>query len=426
MVVIIIFIITVLIGLPVAFVLGLLGSSTVIAMGDPSLLSVIPTKMFSQLNLISLTCIPFFILAGELMNGGGVTKRLLDLMRQLIGWIKGGLSYACVVIAAILSAILGNPNSVCSMLCGIVVPEMRKDGYPEEFTGALVASSSILGPIIPPSLQFVMFCMMTEVSIKYMFIAGVVPGILLAVMFCIVIAGKVKTLGLRKSIEHFNVKKFFRSFLEAIPALCVPAVIIVGVMGGFFTTTESGAVSCVVALIAGLIYRELDLKKLPAMFMRASIVIGSIMLLVAFGGIIAYGLALAGIPELISGAILSVTNNPNLVIFFVCVLIAIAGCVMDSSAITLVFLPCFYPLMVQLGFDGVHFGIVFCVMTIIGFITPPVGTTLFVTSNVTGIPFSKICKQIAPFVAGAMVITFAMAYLPNVVLWLPRLLGYTG
>lgn len=426
MAVIILFVVTILIGLPVAFVLGLLGTGTLISLGDPALLTAIPTKMFSQMNLISLTCIPFFILAGELMNGGGVTKRLLNLMRELVGWFKGGLAYACVIIAAILSAILGNPNSVCSMLCGIVVPELRKDGYPEEFTGALVASSAILGPIIPPSLQFVMYCMVTEVSIKYMFIAGVVPGILLAIFFCLVILASVKRLGMRRSIERFRASRLFKAFVEAIPALCVPLVIILGVMCGWFTTTESGAVSCIAALLAGLIYRELDIRKIPAMFMRASIVIGSLMLLVAFGGIIAYGLALAGIPDLVSSTIMALTNNVNIVILFVCILLAIAGCVMDSSAITLVFLPCFFPLMMNLGMDPVHFGIVFCVMTIIGFITPPVGTTLFVTSNVTGIPFVRICKEIWPFAIGSMIIIVALAYMPDVVLWLPRLLGYTG
>jgi tripartite ATP-independent transporter DctM subunit len=189
----IVFIVLMIIGVPIAFVLGIMGTVHTISLGNPRYMLVIIQRLFDQIDMTSLTCLPFFILAGEIMNAGGVTSRLLGFVREVIGWLKGGMAYACVVIAAILSAILGSPNGVASMLCGVLVPELRKDRYPDEFTGSLVAASAILGPIIPPSTSYIMYCMMTNTSIKAMFVGGIVPGILLVIVFCCLIiyfAGK--------------------------------------------------------------------------------------------------------------------------------------------------------------------------------------------------------------------------------------------
>lgn len=423
---IVVFVIALIIGAPLAIALGLFGVAHIATMGDATFFNLCVQRMFGGVNIISLSCIPFFMLAGELMNGGGVTTRLLDLLRSILGHVKGGLAYCTVVISAILAAILGSAQGEASLLCRVLVPELKKDGYPEDFSGALISAAAVLGPVIPPSTMFVFYCMLTDVSIKYMFIAGIVPGILLAVAYCIVVAYKAKKMGLNGTGVKPELKIIGKAFVKAIPALCVPLIIIVGITAGIFTATESGAVACVAALVAGLVYRELDIKKLPQMLFRAAISTGAIFLIVAFGNIIAWSMAKDGIPGMIMSALTSLTSNKYLIILIILVLLVLIGCVLDMASATLVFLPVLFPLATSIGMDGVHFGIVFSIMISIGLITPPVGQVLFVTSNVGKIDFNKIVKQIWVFVIAALAVTAAMAYLPDVVLWIPRLLGYGG
>lgn len=420
------FILLMVIGVPIAFVLGIMGTVHTVSLGNPSYLLVIIQRLFDQINTTSLTCLPFFILAGEIMNAGGVTKRLLDFIRELVGWLKGGMAYACVIIAAILSAILGSPNGVASMLCGVLVPELRKDGYPDEFTGSLVAASSILGPIIPPSTSFIMYCMLTNTSIQAMFIAGIVPGLLLAVMFCGVITFFGRKMSFGKSIEAVSLKRVAKTLLSALPALLVPGVIIGGVIGGFFTATEAGAVSCICALIASAIYGEIDWKKIPAAFLRGAVTGGGILMMISFGGVIAWSMTRSGIPAQLIQFVNSVTSSRAVIIAIIIVILMIGGCLLDNGTMAMVFNPVMFPLAMSIGMDPVHFGIIFSVLLTVGYITPPVGVVLFVTSNAASIPFNKLCKTIWPFAFGAFAVMVALAYLPDVVLWLPRLLGYPG
>ena len=336
------------------------------------------------------------------------------------------MAYCCVLIAAVLSAILGSPNGGASMLCGVLVPELRKDRYPDEFTGSLVAASAILGPIIPPSTSFIMYCMMTNASIQAMFVGGILPGILLVCVFCIVITLLSRRMNLKPSIDHISIKRIFRSFISAFPALLVPVVIIGGVIGGFFTATEAGAVSCFCALVASAIYREMDWKKLPDIMLRSAVTGGGILLMISFGGVIAWSMTRSGIPDQLIAAINSFTSNPYVIIALIIVILMIAGCLLDTGTITMVFIPVMFPLATSIGMDPVHFGLVFCILTIIGYITPPVGVVLFVTSNASGIPFNKLCKMIWPFAIGAFIVITVLAYLPDAMLWLPRLCGYAG
>jgi tripartite ATP-independent transporter DctM subunit len=421
LVAVIVFVVLMLIGVPIAFVLGIMGTIHIISLNPRFLLNVIQ-RMFDQVALTSLSCIPFFILAGEIMNAGGVTKRLLAFIREIIGWLKGGMAYSCVIISAILSAILGSPNGVASMLCGILVPELRKDGYSDEFTGSLVAASAILGPIIPPSTSFIMFCMLTDTSIRAMFIAGIVPGILLVIAFCVLITIFSRILKFRRSIDSISIKRIVKSFIIAFPALLVPVFMMGGVIGGIFTATESGAVSCFFAFIASAIYHEMDWRKLPGIFLRSAVAGGGILLMISFGGIVAWSLPRSGLPVQLIQTIMEFTTNKNLIVAIIIVILMIGGCLLDTGTMQMVFNPVMFPLALAIGLDPVHFGIIFCVLVITGYITPPVGVVLFVTSNAAGIPFNKLCKMIWPFAFCSFFVIVVLAYLPDVVLWLPRLL----
>lgn len=424
MVVVLVFVVCLLIGVPVAFLLGLTGVVHLISLGETQYFGVIINRMFAGLNSTGLSAIPFFIIAGELMNEGGITKRLFALFRELVASIRGGLAYAVVVVAAVLAAILGSANAVSSMLCKVAIPEMAEDGYKEEFSGALIAASGVLGPIIPPSTTFVYYSVLTEVSVRGLFMAGVIPGILLALGFAVVIwvNGKIFKAYPAPSMT-FSFQRLGKAFVAAIPALLVPIIMMGGIMAGVFTPNESACVAVVASIIVGLVYKTLDLKRLPSALMRAGMASAALLLIVSFGNIISWTLAIAGVKDAVLAVILSITTNKYLILFICIVILMAVGCVMDATAAMLVFIPVLTPIADLIGMDPVHFGLIYCLMITIGLVTPPVGMTLFVTSNVSGIEFSKICRAVIPFALVALVITVALAYLPGVVMFLPNLLG---
>lgn len=418
------FVVLLLIGVPLAFLLGLTGVIHMISLGGTEYFGVVINRMFAGLNSTGLSAFPFFIIAGELMNEGGITKRLFALFRELVGAVKGGLAYAVVVVAAVLAAILGSANAVSSMLCKVAIPEMAEDGYKEEFSGALIAASGVLGPIIPPSSTFVFYSVLTSVSVRGLFLAGVIPGVILALGFIAVIwaHGKIFKSYPAPSM-HFSAKRLGKAFVEAIPALLVPVIMMGGIMAGVFTPNESACVAVVASIIVGLIYKTLDWKRLPNALLQAGMASAALLLIVSFGNIIGWTLAVAGVKDTVLAVILSITTNKYAILFICIVILMAVGCVMDATAAMLVFIPVMTPIAELIGMDPVHFGLIFCLMIVIGLVTPPVGMTLFVTSNVSGIEFSKICRAVIPFALVALVITVALAYLPGVVMFLPNLLG---
>ncbi len=416
------FIITLLIGVPIAAVLGIAGVVHIFEIGNPAFLNVITQRVFAGMDVVGLTCIPFFIVAGEVMNASGVTSKLLEFIRSLIGHVKGGLAYAAVIIAMILAAILGSANAVASILCAVLIPEMTRDRYPEEFSGALIASSGILGPIIPPSVTFVYFSVLSNVSVNALFMAGIIPGILLGLGFASVIFFSVRKFNLPKG-EPFDLKKLLRTFVSALPALIVPVIIVGGIMGGIFTPTESGAISVLASIIAGLIYRKFKFSMLPAIFVRSAIATAGIFIIIGFGNVIGWSMAIDRIPQAIQAAILGFTNSKTIIILIMLGILIIVGCLMEATAAMLIFTPVMLPIATTIGMDPVHFGIIFCVMLTIALVTPPVGMTLFVTSNISGISLNKLSKAVVPFVLTAFIVTFALAFLPDVVMLIPRILG---
>ncbi|GAA0720277.1 TRAP transporter large permease [Clostridium malenominatum] len=421
--VVIVFVVFLLLGMPIAFMLGLTGVAHLFAIGNPTFLSIIPQRMFGGVNQFSLLCIPFFVLAGDLMNKGGITERIMGFVRECVGFLRGGLAYAAVIVAMILSAILGSANAVAAILCAVLIAEMKKDGYDEDFSASLIASSGVLGPIIPPSVTFILYSVLTGTSVNKMFIAGIVPGILIGLGYILVIRYYTKKRNYPKIKEKFEPKEVFKAFVKAAPSLVVPVVIVGGVLGGVFTPTESGAVAVAIALISGLAYRTLKISELPEILLNTGITTAAIMFIVAFGNIIGWTLAIDQLPAKMAQGILGVTTNKNLVMLMILLALIIIGCVMEAFAALLIFVPVFAPIAKAVGIDPIHFGIIFSVMINIGLITPPVGMLLFVTSNISKVPLGKINKAILPFVGVAFVVTFILAFVPDLVMFLPNLIA---
>jgi len=417
------FVLFLLLGMPIAFMLGLSGVAHLLVLDNPTFLSVIPQRMFAGINSFSLLCIPFFVLAGDLMNKGGITQRIMGFVRECVGCFRGGLAYAAVIVGMILSAILGSANAVAAILCAVLVAEMSKDGYDEDFSVSLIASAGVLGPIIPPSVTFILYSVLTGVSVNKLFIAGIVPGILIGLGYMLVIRYYTKKRNYPRAKEKFEPKELFRSFIKAAPALLVPVVIVGGVLGGVFTPTESGAVAVTIAFISGLAYRTLKLSELPEILLNTAMTTAAIMLIVAFGNIIGWTFAIDQLPTKIAKGMVAITTNKNLIMLMILGALVIIGCVMDGFAAIMIFVPVFAPIAKAVGIDPIHFGIIFSVMVNIGLITPPVGMLLFVTSNISKVPLGKINKAVLPFVLSAFIITLIMAFVPDIVLFLPKLLA---
>ena len=423
--VVIVFLATLVLGVPICVVLGLAGLTHVATKGVDTYFNIITQKIFAGASVSSLTCIPFFIMAGELMNAMGVTQKLINFVRSLVGHFRGGLAIVVVLVAMILSAILGSANAVAAILCAVVVPEMIRDGYRNDFASALVCASGVLGPVIPPSVTFVYFSVLSGVSVTAMFAGGAIPGILIGLGYILVIRLQTKRLNLPRSTERFDAKEFGISFVKAIPALLVPVILVGGITLGIFTPQESGAVAVVAAIVAGIIYRKFKLSMLPTVFMRSVPVTAGIFIIIGFGNIMGWTMAVDKIPDRICEAVLGFTQNGAIIILLMFAILIVVGCAMEATAAQLIFTPVLMPLAEAAGMDMVQFGVWFCIMITLGLVTPPVGMTLFVTSNITKASLIDISKQLLPFIAVAFAVTLLMAYVPGIIMFLPNLMGIT-
>ncbi|WP_419821340.1 TRAP transporter large permease [Anoxybacterium hadale] len=419
----VVFAVLLIIGLPIAFVLGATGLTHLLILGNEAFYPVAIQRMFSGINSFSLMAIPFFVLAGELMNRGRVTDKLVDLARECIGHKRGGLAYTAVLVAMFLSAILGSANAVCAILCSVLVPEMVKDKYSPEFSTSLIASSAIIGPIIPPSVTFILYAVLAGTSVNALFMGGIVPGILLGIGYMVVIFLTARKENFPKYKEKLEPSKVVKAVVYALPALIIPLVIVGGILTGIFTPTESGAIACFVAFIAGMfIYKSLKWSDLPKVLLDTGILTSAIMLIIAMGNVLGWTLAIDQIPQLLSSAILAITDNQYIVLVLILFALLIIGMFMEAFASMVIFVPVFAPLALAVGINDVHFGIVFSLMISVALITPPVGMCLFVSSNITGVPLGKLSRSIVPFVVVSFIVVLLIAFIPKLVLFLPEML----
>lgn len=421
-VVVIVFAATLIIGLPIALVIGLTGMAHIATMGNTAYFDVFIQKLVSGVNSNSYLCIPLFVLAGNIMNRGGITERLLNFLRQCIGWVQGGMAYAATLVGMLLSAILGSSNAVASLLCTTVVPELRKDGFDDEFSVAVCASSGILGPIIPPGTSMVIMAVMTQVSVRSVFYSGIIPGIMIGGAFMVVTYILTKKRSYPKSIEKFNFKEWAKALWKSLASLLVPFIIIVGVTLGIFTASEAGVVAVAIALVTGFAYRTLKIRDLPDIFVNSIYTSAGILFIVAFGNVLGWTFAMDRIPAAIANAILGVTTNRFLVLCMIIGIMLIVGFFMEGYSAMMIFGPVFAVVADMVGINLIQYCMLFVIIINIGLLTPPVGMILFVSSNICNIPLSKLSKVIWPFVAAALAAIFLLMAFPQLITFLPDLL----
>ena len=419
----ILFVVLLLLRIPIAFVLGMTTIVYIFATDNMGLMLTVPQRLYSGMENYGLLAIPLFMLAGELMNSGGITKRLIDFAKSFVGHFRGGLAYVNVIANMLLASIIGSATAQIAMMSRTMVPSMEKEGYSRPFSAATTAAAGLLGPIIPPSMLFIIYGVGSGVSIGSMFIAGVLPGLLLGLSFIILIA----IIGMKEkwpTQKRARVSDVFVSFVKVIPALLVPTIIIVGILSGVFTPTESAAFACLVALIVGFFfYKELDLRKLPTILVNTAVTTAIITLLIAMANLFGWMLSFELVPQKIAAWMVALTDNPLLFLLLVNIFLLLLGMFMDGIAALIILVPIFAPLLLNYGIDPIHFGVIICINLTIGILTPPVGSGLYIASSLSDVSLGSLIKALWPFLFVSFAVLLIITYWTPLTLWLPSILS---
>jgi tripartite ATP-independent transporter DctM subunit len=384
---------------------------------DPA---IIVQQEVSAANSFTFVAAPLFILMGHVMNNAGVTQRIFAFATALVGWMRGGLCHANVIASMIFAGMSGSAVAEAGGLGTVEIQAMRDAGYPLPMAASLTAAAATIGPIIPPSLPMVVYGAAAEVSVGKLFIAGVIPGVLMGAALMVLCAFMARSLALPKG-RFPSAGDLWRSFREAFWALMTPVVLLAGMLSGVFTPTEAAAVATFYALILGLfVYRSFDLRRLPRLVLDTVETTGVVMALVMAAKLLGWCLALSRIPQLAGAALTTWTTSPVVYLLIVNALLLFVGCFMEGIAAMLILIPVLVPVAMKLGIDPVHFGLVFVLNLMIGTVTPPVGVVLFVVSNIARLPFERLARGIVPFLIPLLVVLFAITFWPPLATWLPE------
>ncbi len=382
-------------------------------------------KMNSGVESFSLLAIPLFILAGNIMNNGGIARRLVNFAKLFVGWIPGSLAQANIVGNMLFGALSGSSVAAASAMGGCIYPIQKDEGYDPAFATAVNIASAPTGLLIPPTSAFIVYSTVAGgVSISTLFMAGYIPGILwgLACMIVIYIFAKKKGYA---STKRFTNSEKIKVFFQAIPCLLMIIIVIGGIISGIFTATEGSVVAVVYSLILSLFfYRSIKVSELPKIFLDSAEMTGIIIFLIGVSSIMSWVMAFTEIPKAVSTAMLSISDNRYVILFIINILLLIIGTFMDMTPACLIFTPIFLPICQQLGMNTVHFGIMMIFNLCIGTITPPVGTTLFVGVKVGQTKIENVIKQLLVYFAAIFIVLLLVTYVPILSMWLPGLLGY--
>lgn len=410
------------IGVPVAVSLGLAGSTTIMLFSPDSVRSL-AIKLFETSEHYTLLAIPFFLLAGSFMTTGGVAKRLIDFANACVGHIRGGLAIGSVLACMLFAALSGSSPATVAAVGSIAISGMVRSGYPQAFAAGIVTNAGTLGILIPPSVVMVVYAAATETSLGNLFMAGVVPGVLLGVSLMVVIY----IIAVKKNLPampRVSFKEWLAAARKAIWGLLLIFIILGGIYSGMFTPTEAAAVAAVYsAFVALFVYKDMTLREAPKVILESAKLSIMLMFIIANALLFAHVLTTEQIPQQITAWVLESGFQPWMFLLVVNVVLLFAGAFMEPSAIILILAPILFPIAIELGIDPIHLGIIMVVNMEIGLITPPVGLNLFVTSAVTGMPIHQVIKAALPWLSILLIFLLLITYVPAISLGLPSLLG---
>ena len=422
--IVLVFMLLACLGLPIAFAMVVTAVVALLVSGVD--LSMVPQRMMHSVNSFPLMSIPFFMLAGELMIKAGIVERLIALANSVVGRVRGGMAHVTMISGAGLATVSGAAVSDASALSAILVPSLTKI-YDKGFAAAIVAAAANLGPIIPPSGAMIVYAFMagSSVSVGGLFMAGVVPGVIICVGFMLLCSWIATRRGWAVTGEPFQFSRVFAELRRSLVVLMMPVVVIGGIVGGAFTATEGAAIAVIYSLIIGfVITRQLSLSDLPGIIVRAAITAAVVGALIAFASIITYLMTVDLLPQQLSALLLAWTSDPLVFMGLVAVLLFIVGMFLESNAAYIMLVPLLHPIALQYGIDPLHFGFVFVLNLVIGMLTQPVGVVLFVVSGVTQVPMRELVRNAWPFIVLMYCVLALCIFFPSVVTTLPRALGY--
>ncbi len=419
------FLIFLALGTPIVFVLGIAATLTLMLTQPDIPITIVSQRIYDGLNSFTIMAIPFFIFAGAIMDAGGISRRIVEFASALVGWIIGSLLMVSVVAATGMAAISGSGSADVAAISAIMQPELRRRKYDIDFSAAIIACAGSLAQIIPPSLMMVMVALVSNLSVGAMFLAGVVPGLL-------IVPGLLASAYLHarrggpqyREVQPFSYSRLVRTFWAAVPALGMPVIIIGGIVGGVFTPTEAAAVAVLYGvLVAMFVYRELALRDLPDLILRAAALSAAVMIIIGTASIFGWLVASANVPAHLAAWIKTVSEQPWTFLILVNVLLMLVGMFMESLAAILILVPVLMPIAIDFGIDPVHFGLIVVMNFAIGMVTPPYGITLFVASSVAERNIIQVSRRIFWPWLMMTVILILVTFVPEIGLFLPRLAG---
>jgi tripartite ATP-independent transporter DctM subunit len=412
-----------LIGVPVAVAMGITAVGTFVLLGEGSILAMIAQRMYAATTGFTLLAIPFFILAGNLMNTGGITNRIFQFANSLIGHVKGGLGHVNVLASLIFSGMSGSAVADAAGLGLIEIKAMDDAGYDRKFSAAITAASSTIGPVVPPSIPFVIYGSITNTSVGKLFLAGFIPGLLMAVSMMVAVSIIARIRNYPKG-KRASLKEIWESFSAAILPILTPVIIIGGILFGLFTPTEAAVVACVYALFLGLVvYREIRIRDLPRILWETTLQTVRVLFIISAAGFFGWLLIHQRIPDAVIVGLTSFSSSPEVLLLIIIGILLILGCFMEGIAVLVITIPIFMPLITRYNIDPVQFGVVMILCSMIGLVTPPVGMSLYAVASISEVDIWTLSKELLPYIVGILIVTLIIAFFPGLALFLPNLIG---
>ncbi len=412
-------------GVPISLALGVAGMSYLYLTGNGVMILSLPQRMLAGVNQFILLTIPLFLLAGTLMNVGGITDRIITFARAMVGHRRGGMSSVTVLSSMFFAGISGSATAEASALGSVLIPGMSRQGMPTPYAAALVGVSAIMGPIIPPSITMIVYGVLSGVSIGQLFIAGVVPGLLITTGFLAYVSWRARRDGFPVT-PKVGWDERRAAVKRTLPALMMPVIIIVGIKGGIFTATESAAVAVTYALFIGLVYRDLTLKRIWEALATTAISTSAVLFIIAMASIVSFVFALEQVPAHVAKTVLSISDNPIFVTLMLNAVLLLLGMFLEPITILILTMPVLLKMAQLIGMDAVQFGMMVVLNVVIGLATPPVGICLFIVCSISGSSLMAVSKEAIPLLLIAVLVLLLVAALPPVTLFLPHALGHVS